>query len=272
MDAATSLWHGRRVLVTGCTGFLGGAVTRELLDRGAHVVGLVRDRKGAAQYAPECAAKRFYVVDGRAEDAIRLHTTMAVHDVSAVFHLADSARGTDAVSRAACLHDKRMPVVMARPFLQLRLANRQAPPAVPLGVARFGELFGGGDRKVARVVPRTAIGLLTGERAPPTDGPARDFVHVRDAARACLAVAEVVERHAESLDLTFRSGWMLTESAMAALVADVFEGRTPEPADAVPNNPLGWQPATTLRDALAETIDWYREFGRTEVAGARRAA
>ena len=37
-------WRRRRVLVTGCTGLLGSWLTEWLVDRGADVVGLVRDR------------------------------------------------------------------------------------------------------------------------------------------------------------------------------------------------------------------------------------
>lgn len=262
MDASTSPWHGRRVLVTGCTGFLGSGVTRELLDRGAEVVGLIREHTSAEQYARECAEKRFHVVRGRVEDAIRLHTAMAVHDISAVFHFAgESDRGTDAVTRAAALHDPRMPVVMARPAGELRLAPKQESTAAMLGVARFGELFGPRDRKESRVVPRSVLALLRGETATGANGPAREFVYVRDAAYACLAVATAMEREARRADFTFRSGWEFTESAMAALVADVCAGRTPEVKVEAPDNPLGWKPETTLVEALAETIRWYRQGG-----------
>src|SRR5262249_25094911 len=154
-------------------------------------------------------------------DAIRLHSTMAIHDVSAVFHFAgDSERGFNAVARAAPLHDPRMPVVTARPAAQLRLAGN-SPPPVLLGVARFGELVGG-DHRVSGAFARTAIALITNAAALAVDGPARDFVPVRDAARACLALAEAVETEGRPLDYTFRTGWELTDSAMARLVADVL--------------------------------------------------
>ena len=68
MDGHTSLWSGRRVLVTGCTGFLGSAVTRELLGRGAVVAGLIRDRAGGAEYTRERDAGQFWPVHGQVED------------------------------------------------------------------------------------------------------------------------------------------------------------------------------------------------------------
>jgi nucleoside-diphosphate-sugar epimerase len=111
---------------------------------------------------------------------------------------------------------------------------------------------------------------MTGDPSGPTpDGPARDFVFVCDAARACVALAEAVAArpvpHVE--DLTFRSGWTLTDREMAAHIREAFAGRTPHLPAATPANPLSWAPAVSFSDALAETIAWYREFLRTRLPG-----
>ncbi len=271
MNDTSSPWRGRRVLVTGCTGFLGSAVVRELLAAGAEVVGLVRDRVADAEFTRHRLAGKVHVVHGRAEDLFRVHSALAVHEARAVFHLAaGDERGTTTVLDAARRYDSRVPVVLARPD-----GVALTPPAgQPVGVARFGEVFGGGDRKTFRTVPATVVGLITGDRVVmPTDGPPRDFVYAKDAARACVAVAEVllaapgprVEEHA------FRSGWLLTDREMASAAREVFAGRgvlnPPAPA-----NPLGWSPAVGLADALAETVACYREFLRTRSFGPRPAA
>ena len=44
MTPTDGFWQDRRVFVTGCTGLVGAWTVRALLSRGAHVVGLVRDR------------------------------------------------------------------------------------------------------------------------------------------------------------------------------------------------------------------------------------
>ena len=270
MDNPSSRWRGRRVLVTGCTGFLGSWVARELLAAGAEVVGLVRDR------AEPPAADGVRPVFGRVEDSFRLYSALAVHEVAAVFHLADPSgpdRGTATVLDAVRLYNPRVPVVTARPAAEPVAVSPSL--RVPFGVARFGEVFGGGDRKTVRVVPATAIGLITGDGSAPTEpGGPRDFVYAPDAARALVRLAESVAAVplAHLQDVGFRSGWQFDDRGMADAVRAAFDGR----AEAVsengpPDNPLGWRRATTLAAALSETVAWYREFLRGRFFGTRAA-
>lgn len=281
MTEPTSSWRGRRVLVTGCTGFLGGAVVGELLARGAAVVGLVRDRTGGARFARHGLAGRVHVVHGIAEDTFRIHSALAVYEASAVFHLAATDanrvdRGTPAVLEAVRRFDPRVPVVIARrPGTPVPAGSR-----VPLGVARFGELFGPGDRANG-VVPDTVTALLAGNLAhTPPDGPAHDFVHVADAARACLLLAEAVgDRGTPHVaDAPFRSGWSFTDRGMAAAVRDVVAGRPVQHPSASHESPFDWRPALKFADALADTVEWHRDTARRPAAGAtasdppRRAA
>jgi CDP-glucose 4,6-dehydratase len=270
MDNPSSYWRGRRVLVTGCTGLLGGRVVRTLLAGGAEVVGLVRDRAVDAGLA-YLSKDHFRATYGRAEDAFRLYSALAVHEVEVVFHLAGA--GDPTVLEAVRLYNPRVPVVTARPGTDP--ATPTPHPRVPLGVARFGELFGGGDRKTFRVVPATIISLVTGDRLPNAgaDGQ-RDFVYAPDAARACVLLAEALaaDPRSQLLDLTFRSGWRLDDHEMAAVVRAVLDGRgTAGPAGGPPENPLGWRPASSLADALSETASWYREFLLTRFFGTRAA-
>jgi CDP-glucose 4,6-dehydratase len=277
MNDATSRWRGRRVLVSGCTGFLGGAVVHELLAGGAEVVGLVRDRSAGADFFRHRPTGRVHVVHGRLDDVFRIYSALAIHEVAAVFHLAacspnQSDRGTASVLEATHRYDPRVPVVMARPADRLDSAHHG--PHSALGVARFGEVFGGGDRNTLRVVPATVISRLTGDRNPPAAAPARDFVFVRDAARAIVWLSQAVaDGEAPRVeDVPFRTGWVLTDQEMVDAVHDVFDGRAPGvPRAEPPANPLGWSTAVSLGDGLAETIAWYREFLRTRFFGTKPA-
>lgn len=276
MDEVTSPWRGRRVLVTGCTGFLGGAVARELFAVGAEVVGLVHERPGNDIFGPGQGG-RVHFIRGRADNVFRLHSAMAVHEVAAVFHLSATDpfaedRCTPAVLEAAKLYSRRMPVVTAKPLQQLALANTEELHD-GLSVARFGAVFGPGDRKVFRTVPATALALLSGEGAAlPAEGLATDFVFVRDAARACLRVAEDVAARGPG-DYPFRSGWLMSDRRIAVAVRDAFGGGVPVAPDSAPlANPLGWAPGVTFAEALTETLGWYREFARGGSGAPARAA
>ena len=81
-DERQDFWRGRRVFVTGCTGFLGSWLTAALLERGASVVGLVREREPQSElvrsgligriepvsYTHLDVYKRQAVVDGPGDD------------------------------------------------------------------------------------------------------------------------------------------------------------------------------------------------------------
>lgn len=138
-------------------------------------------------------------------------------------------------------------------------------PPIPLGIARFGELFGPGDPSPGGIVPATIRGLLSGLFRSPADDTPRDFVPVPDAARACLRLAEhLLERPDPRLaDHTFRSGWAFSDRAMATAVREALAGRPVPTAGPTPRNPFGWSPVTSFADALAETVAWYRESSDT---------
>jgi nucleoside-diphosphate-sugar epimerase len=275
MQGSNSLWFGRRVMVTGCSGFLGAAVTRELLNRQAHVIGFMRDRNAGKLFSSDYGSGQFHIAQGRLDDSARIYTILAIHEVSAIFHLIDEPHsentgysrginrqvddsGTTAILRAAALLHPRLPVIVARPSAQLRILGDTT--GTPNGIARFGELFGPNDRSTWHIIPRTIAGLLVGERINAQAGASQDYVFVRDAARACLSLAEAFGAGSESLDITFRSGWELSDMEMTSYTSDVFYGREPKlRVQEAPANPLGWHPAMSFIDSLSETIEWYRE-------------
>lgn len=95
MDPAAAFWPYRRVLVTGCTGFLGTWAVRELLAAGASVTGLVRGRESDSEFFRDRLFTRIRVIRGRVEDVFRLRYALAVHEIDAVFHLAGPPADAD---------------------------------------------------------------------------------------------------------------------------------------------------------------------------------
>jgi CDP-glucose 4,6-dehydratase len=82
-----TLWQDRPVLVTGGTGFLGAHLTGLLVDAGAQVVVLRRDRVPPTSIERRWA-DRVTWVDGAVEDQALLERALGEHEVATVFHLA----------------------------------------------------------------------------------------------------------------------------------------------------------------------------------------
>ncbi len=86
-----SFWEGRKVLVTGCTGFLGWWLTSELIRHKAEVVGLVRDLIPEAPFFAQGTDKKISVVRGRVEDYETVERAINEYEIDTVFHLAAQA-------------------------------------------------------------------------------------------------------------------------------------------------------------------------------------
>lgn len=81
-------WRGRRVFITGCTGFLGSWLTAALLERGASVVGLVRASEPESQLVRDGLIHRVEQVSGELLDYTLLQRTLTDCAIDTVFHLA----------------------------------------------------------------------------------------------------------------------------------------------------------------------------------------
>lgn len=94
---ALSFWDHRTVFVTGCTGFLGRWLTRELNQRGARVIGLVRGDGQRPPIFPDDEPPRLTPVKGSVEDYAVLERALVDHEIDTVVHLAAQAIVTDAM-------------------------------------------------------------------------------------------------------------------------------------------------------------------------------
>jgi CDP-glucose 4,6-dehydratase len=88
MNVRDDFWRDRRVFVTGCTGLVGAWTTRALVERGAHVVGLVRDQVCGSELTRSGLVASIDVVRGCVEDQSLIERVLAEYEVQTVFHLA----------------------------------------------------------------------------------------------------------------------------------------------------------------------------------------
>lgn len=81
-------WQNKNVFVTGCTGLLGSWLTKALVDRGANVVGLVRDNVPRANFFRLKLNKYINAVRGEVENYFLLERIINEYEIDTVFHLA----------------------------------------------------------------------------------------------------------------------------------------------------------------------------------------
>lgn len=78
----------RPVLVTGASGFLGGWLVQELVQQGAEVVALLRDRNPKSMLIADGLIDRVVVVQGSLTDGELLRRTICEYEIETIFHLA----------------------------------------------------------------------------------------------------------------------------------------------------------------------------------------
>jgi len=79
-------WDRSNILLTGATGLLGGALLARLLERGATVTCLVRDRVPHARAVVDGLLERSHVVHGSLEDHELVVRALNEYEIDTVFH------------------------------------------------------------------------------------------------------------------------------------------------------------------------------------------
>ena len=88
VSAVAGFWDDRNVFVSGCTGILGSWLVRELVRRGANVVGLVRDDVPRSLILNTREWSAVTAVHGAIEDFDVVERALNEYEIECVFHLA----------------------------------------------------------------------------------------------------------------------------------------------------------------------------------------
>ena len=172
----------------------------------------------------------------------------------------------------------RFPYDASKSCADLLAQSYAATYGLPVAITRCGNFFGGGDLNFSRIVPGTILSALRGERPViRSDGTyVRDYLYVRDGARACLLLAEqLAARGLRGEAFNFSYEVRLTAREMVDRLLALLGRPDLEPVilDAarheIPHQylsarkareTLGWGPAFGLEEGLRETAAWYRAF------------
>jgi CDP-glucose 4,6-dehydratase len=148
---------------------------------------------------------------------------------------------------------------------------------LPVGIARCGNIYGGGDLNWDRIVPGTIRSLLRGERPIiRSDGtPRRDYLFVDDVVAGYLSLGAALMggcEHGEAfnfghgeavavLELVEQIGQAVGRTDLAPIVqSDAPNEISAQWLDTTKaRTRLGWAPAFTLHEGLSQTVEWYRE-------------
>ena len=84
-------WNDKNVFITGCTGFLGSYLAKELVNSGANVTGLVRDRIPRSNLYDGEEYKKINFVYGELEDEALLERAFGEYEIDTVFHVGAQA-------------------------------------------------------------------------------------------------------------------------------------------------------------------------------------
>jgi len=84
-------WNDKNVFITGCTGFLGSYLAKELVNSGANVTGLVRDRIPRSNLYDGEEYKKINFVYGVLEDEALLERAFGEYEIDTVFHVGAQA-------------------------------------------------------------------------------------------------------------------------------------------------------------------------------------
>jgi CDP-glucose 4,6-dehydratase len=149
--------------------------------------------------------------------------------------------------------------------------------ALPVTIARCGNIYGGGDLNWDRIVPGTVRSLLAGQRPLiRSDGTlVRDYVYVREVVAAYLDLAEQVHRDevkGQAFNFSAAKPLSVLElvealvEAVGVRLEPVVEGRHVAEiqsqflSSARARAVLGWEARYPMEQALTETVAWYRSF------------
>lgn len=153
---------------------------------------------------------------------------------------------------------------------------------LPVAITRCGNFYGGGDLNWNRIIPGTIRSILRGQRPViRSDGEyIRDYFYVEDGAAAYMLLAEqlAARRELKGEAFNFSNEIQVSVREIVDRVLELMNSDLkPEILNETSNEirhqylsaekarrVLNWKPLFNLDDALALTINWYKDFFKHE--------
>lgn len=326
MLVTESSWQGRRVLVTGHTGFKGGWLSLWLDQLGARVSGLSLPPPTDPSFFEQTRLSELVShTEGDIRDYDVVRNAIRAAEPEVVFHLAaqplvrysydhpvetyatnvmgtvhvlEACREVGGVKAAICITTDKCyenrewvwpyrendpmggydPYSSSKGAAELAIAGyrRSYPDGPAIASVRAGNVIGGGDWALDRLVPDIIRALLAGHRPLIRNRASiRPWQHVLEALGGYLMIAERLLAGERNFATAFNFGpsdedtqpvgWIVEQmlSAWGAEGWDKPDG--PQPHEAVllkldtskARSELGWRPRLRLKEALTSIIEWH---------------
>ena len=174
--------------------------------------------------------------------------------------------------------DGRHPYEVSKSCADLLARSYHHAYGLPVGIARCGNVYGGGDLHWDRIVPGTIRSLARGDRPIiRSDGTyVRDYLYVKDCVAGYLTLGTALDRPelgGEAFNFSTES-WVTVREIVAAVqkvmgrtdldpvIQNAARGeiRSQSLSSRKARERLGWSAAFDLERGLAETVAWYERF------------
>jgi CDP-glucose 4,6-dehydratase len=157
---------------------------------------------------------------------------------------------------------------------------------LPVSITRCGNFYGGGDLNWNRIVPGTIRSILRGQRPVIRSNGLfiRDYFYVEDGAQAYMTLAEALAANPDLAGeaFNFSNEVQVTVIDLVERILRLMQSNLePEIRNEASNEiihqylsaekarrVLNWHPMFSLDQGLARTIEWYRRYLQSDVAGA----
>jgi len=242
-----NFWQKRNVLVTGGNGFIGGALSRELVGQSANVTLIVRDwpKLGALEFLG--LEGKVNIVKGSVADLEFILRILAEYDIDAVFHLA--AQAIVKIANSSPLSTFESNIKGTWTILE---ACRQFPQVKRIVVASSDKAYG--DQKQ---LPYTEDTPLLG-------------LSPYDASKACADILARSFYHTYKLPLavtrcanTYGEGDLNISRVIPAVIISGLKGESP----VINNNGISIRDFLYIKDAVSAYLLLAQALDRKEIQG-----